>query len=65
MQTRLVGYMEVSSGLGLISGPLIGSLLYSYLEYAKTFFVYGSFFLVFAIAACFIVKVTPKVNNDG
>ena len=30
-------------GLGLITGPIVGSTLYSLLGFRRTFFVYGGF----------------------
>jgi len=58
-QTKLVGYIEATNGLGILAGPLIGAALYSGLEFAKTFYVYGSCFLVVAMAACYFVNVKP------
>ena len=37
------------TGVGLISGPIIGSSLYSILGYTYTFFIYGGVLLVGAI----------------
>lgn len=34
------------TGVGLISGPIIGSTLYSILGYANTFFIYGSILIL-------------------
>mmetsp|Transcript_5071 Transcript_5071/g.3503 ORF Transcript_5071/g.3503 Transcript_5071/m.3503 type:complete len:189 (+) Transcript_5071:93-659(+) len=59
MQTMLVGYIEATTGLGIILGPLIGSCLYSKLEFQWTFYSYGTCFLFFAIAACFLVETAP------
>ena len=36
-------------GLGLIAGPLIGSILYSLLGFRDTFFVYGGAEVLIAI----------------
>jgi MFS family permease len=33
----MVGYIEAMTGIGLIMGPLIGSLLFSYGGYSFTF----------------------------
>jgi MFS family permease len=43
----LVGYIEAVTGIGLIMGPLIGTLLYSLGGYAFTFYAFASFFVVF------------------
>lgn len=37
------------AGFGLIAGPIIGSALYSFLGFEKTFFVYGGFEVLLAI----------------
>ena len=42
----IVGWVEAMTGIGLIIGPIVGSVLYAFLGFAKTFYVYGTF-LVF------------------
>ena len=37
------------TGVGLILGPLIGSALYTFLGFEKTFFVYGGLEVLLAI----------------
>ena len=48
-QERLIGLLEAMAGLGLIVGPMIGSALYSFLGFEKTFFVYGSMIVILAV----------------
>lgn len=41
------------TGLGLIVGPIIGSVFYSYFGYRNTFYIYGSYLvLVAAVIKC-------------
>ena len=37
----IVSWVEALTGLGMIAGPILGSVLYSALGYELTFFVYG------------------------
>ena len=37
------------TGIGLILGPLLGSALYTFLGFEKTFFVYGGLEVLLAI----------------
>ena len=53
----MVGFIEAMTGIGLILGPLIGSILYSAGGYEFTFFVFGGIFLV---ASIFIKLIFPK-----
>ena len=46
---EVVGWVEAMTGVGLISGPIIGSTLYSILGYANTFFIYGAILIVAAL----------------
>ena len=47
------------TGLGLITGPIVGSMLYSLLGYSGTFFLYGSFLLVLSI----VIKLNFPEHN--
>lgn len=49
----MIGYIEAVTGVGLIIGPIIGSTLYTFLGFDKTFFLYGSAVIVFAIFVTF------------
>ena len=50
--------MEAFTGIGLILGPIIGSVLYTFLGFSKTFFVFGSLFVIISLS---IYKVFPSV----
>ena len=45
----LIGLLEAMVGIGLILGPILGSILYSFLGFETTFFVYGGFVVILAI----------------
>lgn len=49
-----IGYMEGSAGIGLLTGPPIGSLLYGYCGYQFAFFAFGTLTLLtmFAQVRC-------------
>lgn len=57
----MIGYIEAVTGIGLIMGPILGSILYSIGGYSFTFYAFGS---IFVIASLFIKKVFPK-NIDA
>ena len=57
----LVGYIEAVTGIGMIMGPIIGSILYSMGGFSFTFYVFGSIFLV---TSFYIYKIFPK-TVDG
>ena len=40
---RLIGFLEAMTGMGMILGPIIGSILYTFMGFKHTFFVYGGF----------------------
>ena len=40
---KIIGFLSVASSLGLIAGPLAGSMIYSMLGFKYTFFTYGGF----------------------
>ena len=48
------------TGLGLITGPIIGSSLYSLLGYGSTFFLYGSLLMILS----FVIKLNFPEQND-
>jgi len=46
---KYIGWLEVASGLGLVGGPLIGSVLYGFISYKYTFISFGVFFFLSGI----------------
>lgn len=53
------------TGFGLIIGPIIGSMLYAFLGFSYTFYVYGAFlvFLGFVIKLMFPDTKDRKNNK--
>ena len=59
MKDTIVGWLEALTGLGLILGPIIGSLLYSAVGFKHAFFIYGAFLVMLSI----VIKINfPKQN---
>ena len=54
IKDKLVGWLEALTGLGLIIGPIIGSMLYEALEFKHTFFIYGG--------SLFFIGIVIKIN---
>lgn len=49
IKDKIVGWLEALTGLGLIVGPIIGSLLYSAMGFKHAFFIYGGFLMVLSL----------------
>ena len=64
---QVVGWVEAITGLGLIIGPIIGSILYSLLGYTHTFYIYGSFlvFLSFIVKLNFPEGDSTETEDDN
>ena len=52
-------------GLGLITGPLIGSILFSIFGFKWTFFVYGGAEVLLAIVVKFYLTERIRANNEN
>ena len=60
---EMIGYIEAFQGIGLIVGPLIGSLLYSIGGYRFIFFTMG---ISFIISSFFIKSIFgPEIDCDN
>ena len=57
----MIGYIEAVTGIGLIMGPLLGSVLYSLGGYDFIFYSFGGFFLLIS----FFVKLLFSAEIDG
>ena len=66
----MIGYIEAVMGLGLILGPIIGSILYATFGFSKTFFIYGTFLCTFALIMAYYSQGNsskleqPLINQD-
>ena len=56
---KYVGYISTCVGLGLVTGPIIGSALYSLFGFSWTFYTYGGFKVVFAIVMRLLLPDRP------
>ena len=60
-QQRYLGFLEASMGVGLLVGPVAGSILYTTLGFKSTFFVIGATFIALAPLLRFVI---PKSVDD-
>jgi len=65
----MIGYIEAVTGIGLIMGPIIGSVLYSIGGYTFIFYSFGGIFIVFSffIKTIFpdrVDKMNPGVETE-
>ncbi|XP_033750487.1 MFS-type transporter SLC18B1-like isoform X2 [Pecten maximus] len=58
----VIGSLETFSGVGLMVGPTIGSLLYEAGGYGLPFFTMGSILIVCALISAYAM---PKINDSG
>ena len=56
---KYIGLGEAASGIGLMAGPGIAGILYSYLGFFKAFLVFAVF-IIFAGILCFIFIPVTK-----
>ena len=57
---KYMGWAEVTAGIGLSIGPVIGSLIYQFSTYLLTFVIYGVIILLGGIAMIFAL---PNSSN--
>jgi MFS family permease len=62
-QAAVLGYLEMSAGIGLTIAPVIGSLLYSTMGYNAPFVFFGSLFLLFGLVIKMILPY--RVDKRG
>lgn len=62
-KSLIVGLVEAMTGVGLIIGPVAGSLLYSAFGFEKCFYILGAFIAVMSI--CFYLMYPERENNDS
>ena len=54
---KYVSLFEGFVGIGITAGPILGSLVYSYLGFSKTFFIFGA---VMAPASFLVLSILPS-----
>lgn len=55
-----IGYAGMAMGVGLCAGPLMGSLVYSWLNYVQTFYFFSGY--IFFVGILAIVMIPSRVN---
>jgi MFS family permease len=58
---EFIGYCQSACGIGLMTGPVLGSMIYGSLGYEKTFFVFSGILLFSCIIVFFILP--PRLNK--
>ena len=54
---KVLSYIEMTGGLGMIAGPLVGALIFYFAGFAITFFAYSCLF--FAVTPLFWFMLGP------
>jgi len=52
---RYIGYIEISVGVGLGIGPTLGSVVYEYLDYAGTMYMFGGLNFAALVTCYFLI----------
>ena len=61
---KYIGYVEITAGLGLSAGPLLGGLLFTDLDYTGTLFFFGAINL-FVLLLCQYLIPNEMNNSDS
>ena len=62
---KYVGYVEITAGLGLSVGPLLGGILFSKLDYAGTLFFFGSLNLAVLLLCQYLIPSKLNQSEDS
>lgn len=58
---KYISYINMSLGLGLALGPVLGSLVYSFLNYRGTFYFFAAY--IFFIGTVCVSLVPKRLNG--
>ena len=61
----MIGILEVGIGVGLLTGPLLGTLLYKYGGYSCPFWTLGLFFLLMFPLLAKMLRLTSEVSEES
>jgi MFS family permease len=61
-QELYIGYAGMSMGAGLCFGPVIGSLVFRWLNYVQTFYFFTIYMFFFGLLTVFFIP--SKVNRS-
>jgi len=62
---EIVSWVEATTGIGLIVGPILGSALYSIFGFSKTFEYYGIFLILLGVLVKFNFPDSKLVSPDN
>lgn len=64
---KYLGYGEAAAGLGLMLGPVMGSVINEVFGFVITFFFFALFCFISLILSWFMIpkELNAKVNNDN
>ena len=62
-RSKYLAYVKAAGGLGLMLGPSMGSTIYGYLGYAKTFYFFSILLNLGLILSMIFVK-EPKLKRN-
>lgn len=60
----MIGYIEAATGLGLVVGPIVGSMVFSQLGYSGAFFFCGGFICIFAVLSAYCGESTRQSTSE-
>lgn len=60
---KYVGYCQSACGIGLMSGPVIGSIIYKYAQFEWTFFIFAGLLFVCGLLVLFFLP--NRLNNKA
>lgn len=63
-QQKYLGILEASMGLGLVVGPVIGSILYTFVEFQGTFYSIGCIFLISVVILIWAIPQTVNKTDE-
>ena len=60
----MIGYIEAATGLGLVVGPIVGSVVNSQLGFAGAFYFSGLLVALFVVASIYFVGNNTRVSSS-
>ena len=63
-QQKYLGILEASIGLGMLTGPAIGSVLYTLFGFKGTFYMIGVCFIVLAPFLQLVIPATVNIKDE-
>ena len=54
----------MAMGVGLCAGPLLGALVYAFLNYVNTFYLFSGYIFAVGLLAVFMIPSRVNFSND-